>query len=328
MVGPMIISRTPLRVSFVGGGTDIKECYSVLGGAVVSAAINRYIHIIVNRKFDNKIRVSYSKTEIVTKPEELRHPIVREALRLLGIEGAIEILSISDIPSEGTGLGSSSSFTVGLLNALHVWVGEHASAKQLAEEACLIERELVGDPGGKQDQYIAAYGGLRLIEFMPDGETHVNYVMMSSSARDELERSLLLMYTGITRRSTEIMKEQIASIEKVMAHYAKMKEMAYSCYEALESGDIELAGRIIGQSWNIKKQMGNGIATPEIDAMYERAIAAGAYGGKITGAGGGGFFLFLVDPEKRENVKQALQGMREENIRIENQGSRIVYVGD
>lgn len=324
----IIISRTPLRVSFAGGGTDIRECYSRIGGAVVSAAIDRYVHIIVTRKFDSKIRASYSKTEIVSTPDELQHPIIREALKLLDIRGSVEIVSISDIPSEGTGLGSSSTFTVGLLNALHAWKGETVSARQLAEEACSIERGILKEPGGKQDQYIAAFGGLRLIEFMPDEETRVHYVMMPSEARREFEESMMLLYTGITRRSSDVLKHQIMGMEGRIEHYSRMRELAYSMHRALESGNIQEAGRVLDSAWRLKRTLDDGISSSVIDEMYERAIGAGAYGGKITGAGGGGFLFFLASPGKKDAIRRQLPGLMEERIRIDTQGSRIVYIGD
>lgn len=324
----MIMSRTPLRVSFVGGGTDIKEYYSAHGGAVVSAAINKYIHIIVNKKFDNKIRVSYSRTEIVSSPDELAHPLVREALKLLDITKAVEILSISDIPSEGTGLGSSSSFTVGLLNALHAWIGEHVSAKQLAEEACKIERDIVKDPGGKQDQYIAAFGGLRLLEFLPDDDVRVSYVLMNDGGRSVLDDSLMLLYTGRTRSSSEILKGQIGQMGNKLDYYSTIKEMAYSCSKTLENCDIEGAGKLLDQGWQVKKKLGNGISNEYIDTLYSSAKLAGAYGGKITGAGGGGFLLLLTDPSKREGIRLKLGELAEQPIKVDSLGSRIVYVGE
>ena len=324
----MIMSRTPLRVSFLGGGTDIKEYYSAHGGAVVSAAINKYIHIIVNKKFDNKIRVSYSRTEIVSTPDELAHPLVREALKLLDITKAVEILSISDIPSEGTGLGSSSSFTVGLLNALHAWQGEHAPSNQLAQEACRIEREIVKDPGGKQDQYIAAFGGLRLFEFLPDEEVRVNYVLMGDGGRKMLDDSLMLLYTGQTRSSSDILRTQIGGMQDKLDYYAAIKDMTYSCFRALEHSDIEETGRLLDEGWQFKKKLSNGITNKTIDDLYNRAKNAGAYGGKITGAGGGGFLLLLVDPDKKKDVRKELNHLVEQNIKVEAYGSRIVYVGE
>ncbi len=306
----------------------MREYYISRGGAVVSASIDRYIHIIVNRKFDEKIRVSYSKTEIVESVDELKHPLVREALKMLGIDKGVEIVSISDIPSEGTGLGSSSSFTVGLLNALHAWIGEHSPARQLAEEACRIEREIVRDPGGMQDQYIAAFGGLRLFEFMPNGSVHANHVLMSDEGRRMLDESLMLFYTGITRSSSSILTDQIRGIEGKIENYDRMKKMAYRCAELLEKMDIEGVGGLLDEGWNIKKSLSNGISNGRIDEFYERAKRAGAYGGKITGAGGGGFLLLLVDPAKRHAVSSELSELKQELISIDALGSRIVYVGD
>ena len=324
----MIMSRTPLRISFLGGGTDIREYYLKRGGAVVSAAIDRYIHIIVNRKFDDNIRVSYSKTEIVDSVEKLAHPLVREALKLLDIRKGIEIVSISDIPSEGTGLGSSSSFTVGLLNALHAWLGEHTPAKQLAEEACRIERDIVRDPGGMQDQYIAAFGGLRMFEFRTDGDIHAHHVLMNDGGKRALDDSLMLYYTGITRSSSSILNSQIGDITGKMEYYDRMREMAYRCAELLEKSDIGGVGRLLDEGWAVKKSLSNGISNDRIDRIYERARKAGAYGGKITGAGGGGFLLLLADPARKEAVANALVDIKRENISIDAMGSRIVYVGD
>ncbi len=324
----MIISRTPLRISFLGGGTDIKEYYAIDGGAVVSAAIDRYIHIMVNKKFDDKIRASYSRTEIVSSVEELRHPLIREALRLLDIRNGVEIVSISDIPSEGTGLGSSSSFTVGLLNALHAWIGEHVSAKQLAEEACRIERDIVNDPGGKQDQYIAAFGGIRLLEFLPNDDVHVKYVLMPNGGKKILDDNLMLFYTGITRSSSSILSGQIGGMAGKLDYYSSMRQMAYQCASLLEKSDISAVGELLDKGWHIKKSLGNGISNEQIDEIYQRARSAGAYGGKITGAGGGGFLLLLAPPERQEGIEKELAPLKQEKVSIDMLGSRIVYVGE
>ena len=223
----MFISKTPLRITFVGGGSDIREYYSKYGrGSVLSAAINKFIYIVVNKKFDSKIRVSYSKTEIVDSVNKIEHPSVREALKLLEIEGGIEIVSISDIPSGGTGLGSSSTFLVGLLNALHAWKGEFVSPKELAEEAVKIEREILHEPGGKQDQYMAAYGGIQQLEFYADEKVGVRPVISSTETIRNFERSLLLLYTGIQRSSTDIHKVQMQKVEKKSVNYEKMVQMA------------------------------------------------------------------------------------------------------
>ncbi len=324
----MIMSRTPLRISFVGGGTDIREYYSLNGGAVVSAAIDRYIHIIVNKKFDNRIRASYSRTEIVDSVEELNHPLIRESLKLLDIRKGVEIVSISDIPSEGIGLGSSSSFTVGLLNALHAWIGEHVSAKQLAEEACRIERDIVNDPGGKQDQYIAAFGGVRLFEFLPNGDVHVKYVLMPNGGKKFLDEHIMLFYTGITRSSSSILAGQIGGMEGKVDYYDTLRKMAYDCATVMEKVDMKAMGELLDRGWDIKKTLGNGISNGQIDDIYSRARKAGAYGGKITGAGGGGFLLLLAPPERKVGIANELAPLKQELVSVDMLGSRIVYVGE
>lgn len=325
----MIMSRTPLRITFVGGGSDLPSFYRDNGpGAVVSATIDRYIYVIVNKKFDDKIRVSYSKTEIVEEVEEIEHPTVREALRLLNIDGGIEIVSISDIPSTGTGLGSSSTFLVGLLNALHAYKGEYASAKQLAEEAVLIEREILQEPGGKQDQYAAAYGGINLFEFYSDETVSVKPLITKEEYRSTLERSLLLLYTGMSRKSTNIHREQSISISKKVPVYKEMVNLAYRFYDDLISGDIDNLGKLLHENWKLKKTLASGISTTSIDEIYENTIGAGALGGKIVGAGGGGFLLLMTPEEKRAAVISASRPLREENVSMEYTGSRIMFVGE
>ncbi len=325
----MIISRTPLRISFVGGGTDIREYYrNNGGGAVVNAAIDKYVHIIVNKKFDDQVRVSYSETEIVPSADDVRHPLVREALKLLDIRKGVEIVSISDIPSHGTGLGSSSTFTVGLLNALHSWVGEHASAKQLAEEAVRIERDIVKDPGGKQDQYIAAYGGLRFVEFHPDERVSVTPIIMKEDHLDKLQSSLLLFYTGRGRPGAPILAGQIDQMPSNWEHYNAMRQLARTLYRDLEEGRVDRLGECLHQNWEHKRRLHEAVSDVAIDGFYSRARMAGATGGKVAGAGGGGFLLLCAPPEKRERVRSALAELREEVFHLENSGSRIIYVGE
>ena len=325
----MIMSRTPLRITFVGGGSDLPTYYRERGpGAVVSATINRYIYVVVNKKFDDRIRVSYSKTEIVDSVEEIEHPTVREALRLLDINGGVEIVSISDIPPTGTGLGSSSTFLVGLLNALHAYKGESASAKQLAEEAVKIEREILQEPGGKQDQYAAAYGGINLIEFHPDETVSVKPLITKEDYRSRLERSLLLLYTGISRKSTKIHREQSSSISQKMTTYSKMAKLAYSFYDGLCNGEIEELGKFLNENWILKKTLASGITTNSIEEQYRKGMSAGALGGKIVGAGGGGFLLLITPEERRAAVISASRPLREEPISMEYAGSRIMYVGE
>ncbi len=324
----LIMTKTPLRITFVGGGTDIPSFYREHGpGAVISAAINKYIYIIVNKKFDGKIRVSYSTTEIVGSLEEIQHPTVREALRLLGIHGGIEIVSISDIPSEGTGLGSSSSFLVGLLNALHAWKGESASPKQLAEEAVKIEREILGEPGGKQDQYIAAYGGIQYIEFHGDESVAVKPLNIPEDKLRMLAESLILFYTGKHRRSASIHVNQMKETGSKLALYERMRNLSSIMYDSLSKGRIGETGMFLHENWLLKRQLASGISEESIDAMYAAAIAAGATGGKLIGAGGGGFLLFSAEKSRHAAISKAL-GLRQEPFDFDQRGSRIVNVGD
>lgn len=323
------MSRTPLRITFVGGGSDLPSFYRQNGpGAVVSATINRYIYVIVNKKFDDKIRVSYSKTEIVDNLDKIEHPTVREALRLLGILGGIEIVSISDIPSSGTGLGSSSTFLVGLLNALHAYKGEYASARQLAEEAVRIEREILHEPGGKQDQYAAAYGGINLMEFFPDDSVLVRPIVMREDLRADLDESILLLYTGKSRKSTIIHQEQDSSIKKKTDVYKEMANLSYQFLDKLGNGRLEELGYIMRRNWELKKMLASGISSGEINNYYQKALNSGAFGGKIVGAGGGGFLLFLVPDQKKKDVISACSPMVEEKVSLDFSGSRITHIGE
>lgn len=325
----MIMSRTPLRITFVGGGTDIPAYYRKYEpGAVVSASINKYIYVAVNKKFDTKIRVSYSVTEIVDRVEDIKHPSVREALKLLDIDGGIEIVSISDIPSRGTGLGSSSTFLVGLLNALHAWKGEHASPLQLAEEAVKIERETLGEPGGKQDQYMAAYGGIQFLEFHPDERVTVNPVIMGEDARSELQENLVLMYTNRERSSTAIHKVQAVNVSSKVENYHAMRQLAHDLFDRMGQGDISSVGQLMHQNWENKRLLANGITNPKIDEWYNSALKHGATGGKMIGAGGGGFLLLYVPSDKRDSMIQDLPDLKMEPFRIEYDGSRIIFIGD
>ena len=327
----MIISRTPLRTSFVGGGSDLPAFYKTDKGAVVSTAINKYVYITVNKKFDRKIRASYSVTEIVDSVDELNHELIREALKLLDLDGGIEITSIADIPSQGTGLGSSSSYTVGLLNALYAYKGVHVCAEQLAREACEIEIERCSKPIGKQDQYIAAYGGLQYIQFNSDETVFVDPIIHLRDTRTELEKHLLLFYTGLTRSSDSILHEQTKNTEqqedkrKTLHH---MVELAGELRDALIRNDLESFGEILHRGWLEKRKMASNISNSTIDEWYERARKYGAIGGKILGAGGGGFLLLYAPPEKHEDIINALPGLRPFPFRFEPQGSKITYVED
>lgn len=327
----MIISKTPFRISFVGGGTDLRAFYGATPGAVVSTAIDKYMFITVNRLssyFDYKIRVSYSKTELVRRVEDIQHPIVREALRLVGLDGGIEIHSMADVPSQ-TGLGSSSSFTVGLLNALHAFKNEYASAEQLAREACAIEIEILKEPIGKQDQYIAAYGGLRQITFNPDESVYVEPVICTPETREALFSHLLMFFTGWTRSASKILKAQRRDTGRKMEILKRMRDMAPDVSTVLTAGrNLHELGRLLHANWTLKRELAGGITNPEIDACYERAIAAGALGGKLLGAGGGGFLLFYVEPQNQGCVRRALRDLLEIGVGFEPQGSKIIYIGE
>jgi D-glycero-alpha-D-manno-heptose-7-phosphate kinase len=325
----MILSRTPLRVSFAGGGTDLPAFYNEQPGAVVSTAINKYIYVTTNRKFDRQIRASYSVTEIVDKVDDLRHELIREALRLVGIGGGIEITSISDIPSSGTGLGSSSTYTVGLLNALYAYLGRHAGPERLGSEACQIEIDILGKPIGKQDQYAAAYGGLEYIQFNPDGTVFVDPIMCEPATKKRLESRLMMFYTGMTRSADNILSEQsknTASDEDKKRALRKMKAQADQARQALEENCLDEFGHILHEGWILKRGLAGGISNPQIDGWYETARAHGAIGGKILGAGGGGFLLVYAHEEQHSIIEEALPDLRRMPFALEPQGSKIIFV--
>ena len=324
----VIIARAPVRISFAGGGSDLPAFYLHEPGAVVTASINKYIYITVNKKFDDQIRVSYSVTEMVDHVEELHHELVREALRTVGIDSGIEITSISDIPSEGTGLGSSSSYVVAMLHALHAYAGRHASAARLAEEACAIELDRCRKPIGKQDQYIAAYGGLQFMQFTSDNVL-VEPVPIGTSFLAEFERHLMLFYTGLTRSGDPILAEQQRNLVEdaaVRTNTAELRDLAYALRRALLAKRLTDVGEILDAGWAIKRRLASGITSPEIDGWYGRARDAGAIGGKLLGAGGGGFLLLFARPEDHAAVKTALPELRWVPFRLEPHGSRIIYV--
>jgi D-glycero-alpha-D-manno-heptose-7-phosphate kinase len=325
----MIISRTPLRVSFLGGGSDLPGYYRQHGGAVLSAAINQSVYVTVSRKFDNAVRVSYSRTEEVAHASQVEHPLVREALAMLSIEGGIEITSIADIPAKGTGLGSSSSFTVGLLNALHAFCGRHASAGKLAQESCHIEIERCGEPIGKQDQYAAAFGGFNFIRFRPDDTVEVNKVVCPPDLIDGIQTRLLFFYTGLTRSASGLLQQQseeLAADKSKSDAMSDMVRLAEAAYADLCAGKIASLGQMLHGAWQIKKQMTNGISNTLIDEAYQAAIDAGAEGGKLLGAGGGGFLMFDAAPERHDSIRRALASLRETPFRFAVQGSSIIFV--
>ena len=323
-----VLTKTPLRITFTGGGTDIPSFYKEYGpGRVISAAINKYIYVLVNKKFAGDIKVNYSIIERANHAEEIKHPSVREALLMLGIDRGIEIVSISDIPSGGTGLGSSSAFLVGLLNALHAWQGEETTQKQLAEEAIKIEREILKEPGGKQDQYISAFGGIQYMEFKKDESVMLKPISLSETSKRRLKDNLLMLYTGSQRKSTEIHKLQAQEIPNKVESYFKMREITSDLYDSFEKDIIDNTGRLLHENWILKKQLAQSISNPEIDSLYNSALKEGAQGGKLIGAGGSGFLLFYAEKEKHNNIKNSLK-LNAEPFDFDNQGSRIAYIAD
>ena len=327
----MIISRTPLRISFVGGGSDISAYYKYKPGAVVTTAINKYIYITVNKKFDNKIRASYSQTENVDNASQIEHPLIRECLKMVGIERGIEVTSMADIPSEGTGLGSSSSYTVGLLNALYAYKGKYVSAEQLAKEACEIEIEILKNPIGKQDQYIAAYGGFQFIQFLPDGSVTLNPIICSLEIKKKLEKQLLLLYTGLTRSSNKILEKQSQNMAKVAKSRGIMDQMVMLAHEMrkdLSDNSIDDFGQLLDQNWMLKRRMAQGVSSRTIDNWYRISKKNGTEGGKILGAGGGGFLLLYAKERNRGRILQSLKELKPTDFNLEPQGSKIIFVSE
>lgn len=320
----MIIAQTPLRISFLGGGTDFPDFYRAEGGCVVSATIDKYIYVIIKQRFDAKIRVGYTRTERVDSLDDVQHELVRESLRLTGITRQVEVSTMGDIPSEGTGLGSSSTVTVGCLNAMYSYLGEPKDPQRLAQDACRIEIETLGKPIGKQDQYIAAFGGLRCIEFGPGEEVRVQRLRLSDSGLSRLSERLLLFWTGITRSASSVLAEQRNNISDRLDTLRQMKAQALEARACLEAEAFDDLGMLLHRGWELKKGLASGITTPAIDEMYAAARRAGAIGGKITGAGGGGFLLLYTPRHRQDDVRQALGQLRELPIALEPDGSKII----
>lgn len=321
----MIIVQAPLRISFFGGGTDFPDYFNAEGGAVLSCAIDKYIFVTVKQRFDHLLRIGYTKQEMVESVAEIQHELIREALRKTGIENGIEITTMGDIPSAGSGLGSSSTVTVGALHALHSYRGDLVMAEQLAREACEIEIDLLGKPIGIQDQYIAAYGGLRLFDFQPGRQVVSERVAMERGALRRFNEGLLLFFTGVTRKADTILGEQKRNIQDRRLLLRRMKAMAHEGRAALQAGQFEAIGALLHEGWELKKQLASQISNPEIDEMYAAARRAGAVGGKIAGAGGGGFLLLYCPPERREAVRGALAHLQELPFQIEQDGSKVIF---
>ena len=313
----------------MGGGTDFPRYYLNHGGAVLNAAINKYMYVMVNKRFARDVRVAYTKTEIVEHFGELEHELIREAMRLTGATEQLDIATVSDIPARGTGLGSSSAVTVGALNALHAYRGRHVSANELAREACSIEIDILGHPIGKQDQYIAAHGGVRFISFETNGDVVAEPLPCTRERRDELEASLMLFYTRVTRKANDVLVKQNSRTELNVPLLDRLAEMASRMREVVGGdGDLGEVGELLHENWELKKQLAQGITNDGIDALYAAARSAGAVGGKITGAGGGGFVLLYCPQQEHGSVRAALSELQETRFAFEPHGSQIIFVSD
>ncbi len=328
----MIISKTPLRASFFGGGTDFVDYYrnSKYGyGSCISTALNMHVYITVNKRFDNKIRVVYSGNEFVDSVEEIKHNIVREALRITGIENGIEVVYMADLPmtNQGVGLASSSALAVGVLNALHAYKGEFVDSRQLAKEAIEIEINRLGQQIGVQDQYAVAFGGFHRYFYNADDSVTVEPAVYNNGIQKQLVGNLMLFFTGKARDSRGIFKEQKVTTQRKSAEVLDpLVEATDRAINSLHAGNIDEWGYMLRETWEIKKKFASGISNPEIDEMYSKAIGAGALGGKVLGAGGGGFFLFYVRQDKQDAVRHALEGYKEVEFEMDPQGSRIIFV--
>ena len=320
----VIITQTPLRIGLLGGGTDLPSYYLEHGGRVLNCAIDKYIYVIVKQRFDDDIYVNYSKKEIVSRVEDLEHELVREAMIMTGVSGGVEITTLADIPSSGgSGLGSSSAVTVGLLHALYAYTGCQVSARELAESACEIEIERCGKPIGKQDQYIAAFGGVCDLSFGPGQAVSTQQIMLSAPDRVALQQQIMLFYTGITRSANTILAEQNANVAATLPQLDLLRNLAGFAAERLRSGDIDAIGPALRESWEAKRKLASGVSNSHVEDMVARALGAGASGAKLTGAGGGGFLVVICSIERQRAVRESLTDMRELPVRLDRFGSRV-----
>ena len=323
----MVIVKTPLRLSFVGGGSDMKDFYSRKAGKVVCTAIDKFVYAIVKERFDDMIYINYSKKETVESVSDIRHDLVREAMKLTGVTKGVEITTLADIPSSGSGLGSSSSISVALLHAFYAYRNILVTAEQLAENACRIEIDILRKPIGRQDQYAAAFGGVNRFVFLPDGTTERMPVDMDSAERRKFASSLLLYYTGITRDANKILSKQKTNLvnPETFESMQQMVSLVDPFAEAMQRADIATCGSLMDRNWELKQKMASGISNKKIEDMYNRSKAAGALAGKIAGAGGGGFLLLIVEREKQNAVFEALSTYREMPFMLEQSGSKVIF---
>jgi D-glycero-alpha-D-manno-heptose-7-phosphate kinase len=320
----MIITQTPLRIGLLGGGTDLPSYYREHGGRVLNCALDKYVYVIVKQRFDDDIYVNYSRKEIVSRVDDLEHELVREAMRMTGVTSGVEITTLADIPSAGSGLGSSSAVTVGLLHALFAYQGRQMSAEELAERACAIEIDHCGKPIGKQDQYIAALGGIRDIRFGPGDEVVAEELKLGAADRRALQQQIMLFYTGITRSANTILAEQNANVATTRLQLDLLRDLAGFAVERLRSGDVDAIGPAVRESWEAKRKLASGVSNNQVDGAVSRALDAGAAGVKLTGAGGGGFLLVICPMERQRVVRETLADMQELPVKLDPLGSRVV----
>ena len=323
----MVIVKTPLRISFVGGGSDMKNYYCQRDGKVVCTAIDKFVYAIVKERFDDKIYINYSRKECVDHVDEIRHDLVREAMRMTGVKKGVEITTLADIPSSGSGLGSSSSISVALLHAIYAHQNVLVTAEQLASDACRIEIDILKKPIGRQDQYAAAFGGINRFTFRKGDHTLRTAMDMASVPKRRFSSSLLLYFTGITRRADIILSKQTENLltPETSGTIDEMVALVDPFAEAMASEDIETCGDLLARNWKLKQTLADGISNPAIEKMYKKAMDAGAHAGKIAGAGGGGFLLLIVPRESQNSVFEALQSYRELPFMVEENGSKVIF---
>jgi D-glycero-alpha-D-manno-heptose-7-phosphate kinase len=327
----VIISRTPFRLSLMGGGSDLPEYYRTRPGAVVSAALDLHMYVTVNKRFDDTIRVSYTKTQIASHIDDVEHDLIREALKRTGITKAIEVTTVADLPA-GIGLGSSSSLTVGVLNALYAYKGMYVTPERLARDACELEIDVLKSPIGKQDQYIAAYGGFQHIRFNTDDTVSVEPIVCLPWVRERLFKNLLLFYTGVNRDAGSVLTEVRRNIESASDTNQvldSLVDLGDELLRALSCGNPERVGDLLDCSWALKKRMGSKVSNADLDELYGSARQAGARGGKISGAGGGGCLLLYVDPPGQADVREHMRrrALKEIPVKVDRDGSKIIFAG-
>lgn len=325
----MIISRTPLRLSFVGGGTDLLGFCKQERGAVVSTTIKKYVYIVVHPSFNKKNLIAYTKREETDDVDKIENTRVREAMKMTGVTKNIEIHSLAEVPA-GTGLGSSSSFTVGLLNALYAHQGKRISPERLAKEACEIEIDILKEPIGRQDQYAAAFGGINKIDFIDD-QTNINPLICDKETKERLEKNILLFYLGGQREASSILSEQNENLRNDVNIFEKslmMRNLADEMEKRISSNNLDMLGELFHKNWELKQKLAESISNPSIERYYNLARQAGASGGKIVGAGGSGFLMIYAEQHAQDQVRNALRDLEEMKVELDSEGSKIIYIGD